>query len=116
MLFDTVDNVYDVIRIATGVLSTIKIREDRMLKGEGGGGGLHEHTSCLCKWVWVGGWAGGGRGAACSRVCGGGRGRGVLEERGQWVTRAVGVGLPAPHKPACSSQTCLLLTTRVDLT
>lgn len=33
-MFDSVDTVYDVIRIATGVLSTIKIRPDRMLKGE----------------------------------------------------------------------------------
>lgn len=33
LMFDSVDTTYDVIRIATGVLSTIKIRPDRMLKG-----------------------------------------------------------------------------------
>ncbi|PNH00089.1 Argininosuccinate lyase, partial [Tetrabaena socialis] len=31
LLFDTVDTVHDVVRIATGVLSTIKIKPDRML-------------------------------------------------------------------------------------
>ena len=36
MLYDTVDTVYDCIRIATGVMSTIKTRPDRMLKGERG--------------------------------------------------------------------------------
>jgi argininosuccinate lyase len=33
MMYDTVDTVYDCVRIATGVLSTIKIRQDRMLAG-----------------------------------------------------------------------------------
>jgi argininosuccinate lyase len=33
MMYDTVDTVYDCIRIATGVLSTLKIRPERMLKG-----------------------------------------------------------------------------------
>ncbi len=33
MMYDTVDTVYDCVRIATGVLSTIKIRPERMLKG-----------------------------------------------------------------------------------
>jgi argininosuccinate lyase len=33
MLYDTVDTVYDCIRIATGVMSTIKTRPDKMLKG-----------------------------------------------------------------------------------
>eukprot|EP00955_Chlamydomonas_euryale_P054547 355871-Chlamydomonas_euryale.AAC.4 len=33
MMYDLVDSVHDTLRIATGVLSTIKIREDRMLKG-----------------------------------------------------------------------------------
>ncbi len=33
MMYDTVDTVYDCVRIATGVLSTIKTRPDRMLKG-----------------------------------------------------------------------------------
>lgn len=38
MMFDTVDTVHDVVRIATGVLSTIKIRPERMKSGEGRGG------------------------------------------------------------------------------
>ena len=33
LMYDTVDTVYDCVRIATGVLSTIKINPDRMLKG-----------------------------------------------------------------------------------
>eukprot|EP00195_Chlamydomonas_chlamydogama_P005529 CAMPEP_0202894386 /NCGR_PEP_ID=MMETSP1392-20130828/3805_1 /ASSEMBLY_ACC=CAM_ASM_000868 /TAXON_ID=225041 /ORGANISM="Chlamydomonas chlamydogama, Strain SAG 11-48b" /LENGTH=478 /DNA_ID=CAMNT_0049579073 /DNA_START=213 /DNA_END=1649 /DNA_ORIENTATION=- len=33
MMYDTVDTVYDCIRIATGVLSTIKIKPERMMKG-----------------------------------------------------------------------------------
>ncbi len=33
LMYDTVDTVYDCVRIATGVLSTIKTRPDRMLKG-----------------------------------------------------------------------------------
>lgn len=33
LMYDTVDTVYDCVRIATGVLSTIKIKPDRMLKG-----------------------------------------------------------------------------------
>lgn len=33
MMYDTVDTVYDCVRIATGVLSTLKIRPERMLKG-----------------------------------------------------------------------------------
>lgn len=33
MMYDTVDNVYDCVRIATGVLSTLQIRPERMLKG-----------------------------------------------------------------------------------
>jgi argininosuccinate lyase len=33
LMFDTVDTVHDCIRIATGVLSTIKVNPDRMLKG-----------------------------------------------------------------------------------
>ncbi len=37
MMYDTVDTVYDCIRIATGVMSTIKIRPERMLSGERGG-------------------------------------------------------------------------------
>lgn len=32
LMFDSVDALHDCIRIATGVLSTIKINEDRMLK------------------------------------------------------------------------------------
>ncbi|KAJ9522528.1 hypothetical protein QJQ45_008364 [Haematococcus lacustris] len=32
-MYDTVDTTYDCVRIATGVLSTIKTRPDRMLKG-----------------------------------------------------------------------------------
>jgi hypothetical protein len=38
MMYDTVDTVYDCIRIATGVLSTLKIRPERMLKGGWAGG------------------------------------------------------------------------------
>ncbi len=34
MMYDTVDTIYDVLRISTGVLSTLKIRPERMLKGE----------------------------------------------------------------------------------
>lgn len=34
MMYDTVDTVYDCIRIATGVLSTLRLRPERMLKGE----------------------------------------------------------------------------------
>ncbi len=37
MMFDTVDTVHDVVRIATGVLSTIRIRPERMKSGEGRG-------------------------------------------------------------------------------
>lgn len=33
LLFDSVDAVHDCMRIATGVISTIKIRPERMLKG-----------------------------------------------------------------------------------
>ena len=33
MMYDIVDSTYDTLRIATGVLSTIKIREERMLAG-----------------------------------------------------------------------------------
>ncbi len=33
LMFDTVDGAWDCMRIATGVLSTLKIRPDRMLKG-----------------------------------------------------------------------------------
>lgn len=33
LMYDTVDTVYDCVRIATGVMSTIKTRPDRMLKG-----------------------------------------------------------------------------------
>lgn len=32
-MFDSVDSVHDCIRIATGVLSTIRTRPERMLKG-----------------------------------------------------------------------------------
>jgi hypothetical protein len=32
-MYDTVDTVHDCVRIATGVLSTLRIRPDRMLKG-----------------------------------------------------------------------------------
>lgn len=38
MMYDTVDTIYDCIRIATGVLSTIKTRPDRMLKGRSAAG------------------------------------------------------------------------------
>ena len=34
LLFDTIDTTHDVVRIATGVLSTIKIRADKMKSGE----------------------------------------------------------------------------------
>jgi argininosuccinate lyase len=33
LLFDTVDTVHDCIRIATGVISTIKINPDKMMAG-----------------------------------------------------------------------------------
>lgn len=33
MMYDTVDTIYDVLRISTGVLSTLKIRPERMIKG-----------------------------------------------------------------------------------
>mmetsp|Transcript_2445 Transcript_2445/g.6262 ORF Transcript_2445/g.6262 Transcript_2445/m.6262 type:complete len:516 (-) Transcript_2445:347-1894(-) len=33
MMYDTVDTVYDCVRIATGVMSTLSIRPDRMMKG-----------------------------------------------------------------------------------
>lgn len=33
LMYDTVDTTYDCIRIATGVLSTLKIKPDRMMKG-----------------------------------------------------------------------------------
>lgn len=32
-MFDTVDTLYDCIRISTGVLSTLKINPDRMMQG-----------------------------------------------------------------------------------
>lgn len=34
MLFDTVDTAHDVIRIATGVMSTLKLRPEKMLASE----------------------------------------------------------------------------------
>jgi hypothetical protein len=37
LMFDSVDALHDCIRIATGVLSTIKINPDRMMKVRGGG-------------------------------------------------------------------------------
>ena len=33
MMYDTVDNTHDCVRIATGVLSTLRIRPERMLRG-----------------------------------------------------------------------------------
>ena len=32
-MYDTIDTAYDCIRIATGVMSTLKLRPERMLKG-----------------------------------------------------------------------------------
>ena len=43
MMYDTVDTVYDCVRIATGVMSTLKIKPDRMLKGAM----YFPHRTCL---------------------------------------------------------------------
>lgn len=43
MMYDTVDTIYDCVRIATGVLSTIKTRPEKMLKG-GCPAGRHGHA------------------------------------------------------------------------
>mgnify|MGYP001806906229 CR=1 FL=1 len=42
LLFDTVDTVHDVVRIATGVLSTLRIKPDRMKAGERSRAGLEQ--------------------------------------------------------------------------
>lgn len=52
MMYDTVDTVYDCVRIATGVMSTLKIKPDRMLKGANTTLPLDLLTQCLhCKLV-----------------------------------------------------------------
>ena len=47
LMFDAVDSLHDSVRIATGVLSTIKINPDKMMKVGPEGG-----CSCDCVW-WI---------------------------------------------------------------
>lgn len=53
MMYDSVDTLHDCVRIATGVLSTLKIRPERMLRGACSSAWLSGHVTAASALDWI---------------------------------------------------------------